>query len=44
MDDEERINEKDYNYYENDEFQSESENDEFQSESENDESNDIGKS
>ena len=44
LDDEERINEEDYNYYENDEFQSESENDEFQSESENDESNDIGKS
>jgi hypothetical protein len=39
LDDEEGINEdNDYNYYENDEFQSESENNEFQSESENDES------
>ena len=44
MDDEERINEEVYNYYENDEFQSESENDKFQSKSEYDESNNIGKS
>ena len=44
LDDEERINEEDYNYYENDEFQSELENNEFQSKSENDKSNDIGKS
>src|SRR5687768_4992789 len=36
LDNEEGINEdNDYNYYENDEFQSESENNEFQSESEN---------
>ena len=43
LNNEKRINEENYNYYENDEFQSESKNDEFQSKSENDESNDIGK-